>query len=89
MRIINTLNDLDLLERLYPVCNYCLHLGNPLDETAIKQAYGDEVSIADYMHKLVCAKCGSKDVYLRIVSNVDMPHIDEQAIFSDNLRTIW
>ncbi len=88
MRIINTFNDLDLLEHLYPICNHCLHIGNPLDEIAIRKAYGDEVSIADYMHKLKCAKCGSKDVYLRTVSNVEMPHLGEQAIFSDNLRSL-
>lgn len=88
MRIINTFNDLDLLERLNPVCNHCLHMGNPLDESAIKLLYGYEMSIADYMHKLVCVKCGSKDVYLRIVSNVDMPHLGEQAIFSDNLISL-
>ncbi len=88
MRIINTFSDLDSLERLYPICNHCLHIGNPLDEAVIRKVYGDDVSTADYMHKLICAKCGSKDVYLRIVSNVDMPHLGEHAIFSDNLRTL-
>ena len=88
MRIINTFNDLDLLERLYPICDHCSHIGNPLDEDVIRNAYGDEVSIVDVMHKLICAECGSKDVYLRIVSNVEMPHLGERAIYSDNLRSV-
>jgi len=86
MRIINTFNDLDLLERLYPVCDYCEHIGKPLNETKIKQFYGDYISIVYLTHKLRCTKCGSKDIYLRIVSNPEMPQIDEQAVISEDLR---
>jgi len=88
MRIINTFNDLDLLERLYPVCNYCEHIGKPLNEKKIKELYGIEISVVYLMHKLRCTKCGSKDIYLRIVSNEEMPHLGGQAVFSEDLMMV-
>ena len=85
MRIINTFNDLDLLKRLYPICDSCQHIGDPLDEHKLNDSFGSIVAI---LHKLKCKQCRSKYIYLRVVSNPAMPLAGERALFSDNIKTV-
>ena len=85
MRIIQSFNDLDLLEQLEPYCTDCGHHGSVIDEKYLTE---NNLLITDLLHKLKCNQCGSKDVTLKIISNEDMPQLDRAnvAFFSDNLR---
>ena len=87
MRIIQSFNDLNLLEQLQPYCTDCLHRGSVIDEKYLTQ---NKLLITDLLHKLKCNQCGSKEVTLRLISNEAMPQPDRSnaAIFSDNLRTV-
>ena len=87
MRIIQSFNDLDLLEQLQPYCTDCEHHGSTVDE---KYLIENDLLITDLLHRLKCKQCGSKDVALKIISNIDMPQLDRSnvVIFSDNLRTV-
>lgn len=87
MRIIQSFNDLDLVEQLQPYCMDCGHCGNVIDENYLTD---NKLLITDLLHKLKCNQCGSKDVMLKIISNKAMPQLDKSniAIFSDNLRTV-
>jgi len=87
MRIIQSFEDLDLLEQLQPYCTDCLHRGSVIDEKYFKQ---NKYLITDLLHKLKCNQCGSKDVTFKLISNEAMPQLDRSnvTIFSDNLRVI-
>ena len=87
MRIIQSFNDLDLLEQLQPNCIDCGHTGSIVDEQYLIK---HDLLITDLLHKLKCKQCGSNDVTLKIISNESMPQLDlsNGAIFSDNLRTV-
>ena len=45
MRIINSFNDLDLTERLYPHCMHCNHTGDALDADKFKKRFGKDVPL--------------------------------------------
>ena len=87
MRIIQSFNDLDLLEQLQPYCTDCGHHGKLVDE---KYLIENELLITDMLHRLKCNRCGSKDVTFKLISNESMPQMDQSnvALFSDNLRTV-
>jgi len=87
MRIIQSFNDLDLLEQLQPYCTDCSHRGNVIDENYFIE---NKLLITDLLHKLKCNQCGSKDVKVKLISNEEMPQLDRSnvVIFSDNLRTV-
>ena len=87
MRIIQSFEDLDLLEQLQPYCTVCGHRGNVIDEKYLTE---NKLLITDLLHKLKCIQCGSKGVTLKLISNIDMPQLDRSnvTIFSDNLRTV-
>ena len=87
MRIIQSFEDLDLLEQLQPCCTNCGHRGSVIDEKHLTE---NKLLITDLLHKFKCIQCGSKDVTLKVISNEAMPQLDRSnvAIFSDNLRAI-
>ncbi len=87
MRIIQSFEDLDLLEQLQPYCTDCGHHGKVIDEKYLTQ---NKLLITDILHNLKCNQCGSKDVTLKLLSNAAMPQLDKSnvAFFSDNLRTL-
>ncbi len=87
MRIIQSFEDLDLLEQLQPFCTDCSHRGSVVDEQYLTQ---NKHLITDLLHKLKCKQCDSKSVTLKLLSNAAMPKLDVSnvAIFSDNLRTV-
>lgn len=89
MRIVNRFVELDLLERLFPVCAHCQHMGFPLNIPLITRRFGEQLSVVDYRAKLKCVKCGSKQVHINLVSNMDRPDLDvsRQVYYSDDLRT--
>lgn len=89
MRIINKFTELDLLERLFPVCRQCQHMGFPLNVPLITRRFGNQLLIVDYRAKLKCAKCGSKHVAINLVSNMDRPDLDHSlpVHYSDDLAT--
>ena len=87
MRIIQSINDLDLLEQLQPYCTDCGNTGSIVDELYLIE---HDLLITDLLHRLKCKQCGSNDVTLKIISNESMPQLDHSiiALFSDNLRTV-
>ena len=87
MRIIQSFKDLDLLEQLQPYCTDCGHHGNVVDEKRLTE---NDLLITDLLHRLKCNQCGSKDVTLKLISNIDMPQLDKSNVsfFSDNLRLV-
>lgn len=90
MKIINQFVELDLLERLFPVCAQCQHMGFPLNIPLITRQFGDQLSVVDYRAKLKCVKCGSKQVHIHLVSNMDRPDLDvsRQVYYSDDLKSV-
>lgn len=90
MKIINRFIELDLLERLFPVCAQCQHMGFPLNVPQITRRFGNQLSIVDYRAKLKCVKCGSKQVNINLVSNMDRPDLDvsRQVYYSDDLKSV-
>ena len=81
MRVITTINDLDLLEQLYPYCLRCEHTGDALDKEKIKGQLGDNVSIESLKKYLVCKVCYKKDeIILRVVSNELMSELGQRSL---------
>ncbi|MFK7795759.1 MAG: hypothetical protein AB8B89_10465 [Gammaproteobacteria bacterium] len=82
MRILNTFQDLDMIEQLHPTCADCGHQGYPLHN------YKETDSILDYKNRMVCFKCRSRNTSLTMVSNYYMAGLDRrrQAWFSNDLR---
>ena len=82
MRILNTFQDLDMLERLHPTCVDCGRQGYPLHN------YEQSESILDHKNRMVCFDCHSRNTKLTMVSNYYMAGLDRrrQAWFSNDLR---
>lgn len=81
MRIINSFNDLDLTERLYPHCMHCNHTGDALDADKFKKRFGKDVPLELIKILLVCKLCGKSDeIILRVISNEAIPMLGQQAL---------
>ena len=81
MRIINTLNDLDLLEQLHPYCLRCGHTGDALDKDKVKEQLGNDVSIKLVKKYFVCKVCHKKDeIIFRVISNELMAELGQMDL---------
>ena len=76
-----TLNDLDLMEQLYPHCDHCNNTGKLLDKHKFAKQFGKDASLDKIKRKLVCSECGLKDgILLLIISNDAMPKLGAKHV---------
>jgi len=59
--VIRTIGDLGERDHLYAYCNACRH-SSQLDLAALRQRYGERLSLRSLRARLRCSRCGARSV---------------------------